>query len=189
MANSTPTYGLRYQEVGDSPNGAVGLQNLATDVETALTAIDAKIATINALATAAVTSTTDEIGFSNTTFAAGSSPVGSAFTAPPSGAVLLLFSAQAQQNINAQAVFVSIEVKTGGTVGSGTLAGTAANSDRAIITGKAVNASAPALIQAGRPVLYTGLTQGATYNARLMHCVDGGSGTISYREIIIQPQL
>lgn len=189
MAGTTANYALRYQEVGDAPNGAVGLQNLANDVDAALLAIDAKITAINSMATSIASSTTDEVGFSNTSFAPGAVTVGTAFTAPASGAVLMLFSAQAQQNINAQATFVSIEVKTGGTVGSGTLAGTAANSDRALITGKAVNASAPSLLQAGRPVLYTGLTPGATYNVRMMHCVDGGSGTISYREVIVQPQL
>lgn len=189
MAGTTTNYALRYQDVGDAPNGAVGLQNLANDVDAALLALEAKINAINGLATGFTGTSTDEVGFSNTSFAAGATVVGSAFTAPASGSMVFLFSAQLQQNINAQSTFVSIEVKTGGTVGSGTLAGSAANSDRALICGKAVNASAPALLQATRAVYYTGLTPGATYNVRMLHCVDGGSGTISYREIIMVPQL
>lgn len=41
MANVTPTYGLPYLELGDAPNLATGLQNLATEVEVELTRIDA----------------------------------------------------------------------------------------------------------------------------------------------------
>lgn len=189
MASVTSNYALRYQEVGDSPNGAVGLQNLANDVDAALLAIDAKIATLNALAPAFVGSTTDEASFVNTSFAAGASPVGVAFTAPPSGQVVIHMSGIISQAINQQAVFLSCEVKTGSTVGSGTLVGGAANSDRGITAGRAVNSGAPVLMQAGRPVYYTGLTPGASYNVRMMHCVDGGSGSVFLRELLVVPML
>lgn len=43
MAGTTPTYGFRYQTVSDVPNGAVGLQNLATDVENKIITVDASI--------------------------------------------------------------------------------------------------------------------------------------------------
>jgi hypothetical protein len=189
MASTTPTYALPYQEIGDSPNGAVGQQNLAVAVEAALAGLDAKIATINNLTNSQSASSTDETGFTSTSFVAGAAPVGVAFTAPASGSVLIHFSAQLQQNINGQSTFVSAEVKTGSTVGSGSLAGSAANSDRALVCGKAVVSSGPALLQATRSVLYVGLTPGAAYNVRLMHCVDGGSGTVYFRDVIVQPQL
>lgn len=189
MADSTPVYGLPYLELGDPPDLAAGTENLAVDVETELIRIDAAIAAINGLAPASASSTTDETGFTNTSFAAGASPVGVAFTAPPSGSVLIHLSAILAQNINTQATFVSCEVKTGATIGSGTLAGGAANSDRGLTVGRAVNSGAVALLQAGRPVLYTGLTPGAIYNVRVMHCVDGGSGTVFFRELIVVPML
>lgn len=43
MAGTTPTYGFRYQTVSDVPNGAAGLQNLATDVENKIITVDASI--------------------------------------------------------------------------------------------------------------------------------------------------
>ena len=76
MAGTTANYALRFQDVGDSPNGAVGLTNLANDVDAALLAIDAKIAILNGLANQSQSSTTDELSFANTTFAAGATSVG-----------------------------------------------------------------------------------------------------------------
>ena len=189
MSGTTANYALRYQDVGDSPNGAVGLTNLANDVDAALLAIDAKIATLNSFVNASASSTTDDLSIVSTSFIAGASPVGVAFTAPPSGEALIHFTFQIQVNINGQAAFGSVQVKTGSTVGSGTLVAAAANSDRAITVGKAVNASAPALVQATRTVRYNGLTPGASYNVQMLYCVDGGSGGVTYREVIVCPQL
>jgi len=189
MADTTPVYGFPFLELGDPPDLAAGTEDLALALETKLVAVDAATAAITGLTHAFASSTTDETGFTNTTFAAGSTTVGVAFTAPPSGVVVIHLSAIVSQNINTQATFVSIEVKTGGTIGSGTLVGSAANSDRGLTVGRAVNSGAVAILQAGRPVLYTGLTPGNSYNVRVMHCVDGGSGTVFYREVIVLPQI
>lgn len=197
MADTTPTYGFPYLELGDPPDLAAGTHDLATAVEGKFVTVDAAIAAINGLAPAVVRSTTDETGFTNTTFDAGLTSVGVAFTAPPSGAVLIIMSAMMTQNINTQATLCSFEVKTGATVGSGTLTNTtggtggdaAANSDRALTVGRAVNSGAVALLQADRSELYTGLTPGTSYNVRVMKCVDGGSGTVLYRALKVLPQL
>jgi hypothetical protein len=189
MADVTPVYDLPYQELGDAPDGPALGEDLALAVETELIRIDAAVAAINGMAPASVSSTTDEIGFTSTSFVAGASPVGVAFTAPPSGAVLIHLSAIVSQNINTQATFVSCEVKTGGTIGSGTLFGSAANSDRGLTVGRAINSGAVALLQASRAILYTGLTASSTYNVRVMHCVDGGSGSLFFRELIVVPML
>lgn len=189
MADTTPTYGLPFQELGDAPDGPTLGEDLALAVEAELARIDAAIAAINGMSNVSIGSTTDELTFTNTTFQPGASPVGVAFTAPASGEVLIHYTFQIQSNINGQSAFGSCEVRSGAVVGSGTLAGTAANSDRSITTSKAVNASAPALIQASRTVRYLGLTPGAAYNVRLLHCVDGGSGSVTYREVVVQPQL
>lgn len=186
---TTPVYGIPYPALGDSPNGPSQMQALALEVEAELVRIDAAIAAINGLDVATAGTSTDETSFTSTSFIPGSTPVGTSFTAPPSGKVMVHWSGYLQQNINAQATILSFEMKTGGTVGSGTLVGTAANSDRAIVAGKAVNSGAVALNNAGNYALYIGLTPGSTYNVRLMHAVDGGSGTLLYRSIAVVPML
>jgi len=103
--------------------------------------------------------------------------------------VLVLWSGYIQATNNGGATILSFEMKTGSTVGSGTLVGTAANSDRSIIVGKAVNSGAPALNNAGQWSRYFGLTPGANYNVRLMHAVDGGTGVIVFRQIAVYPQI
>lgn len=189
MAGTTTTYGFPYPELGDPPNGPDAVQDLAQAVEDKIELVDAAVTAITGLTHAFASSSTDETGFSNTTFAAGAAPVGVAFTAPPSGVVIVHFSVYMTQNINTQVTIASFEMKTGVTVGSGTLVGAAANSDRAIVVGRAVNAGAVAMAQSGNWTLYTGLTPGASYNVRMMHCVDGGSGTILYRQILVQPMV
>jgi hypothetical protein len=188
---TTPVYGIPYPALGDAPNGPSQIQATALEVEAELVRVDAAHAAVTGLANASVGSTTDEAASSSTTFIPGASPVGIAFVAPPTGEVLILFAAIFSSNIATHAAFVSCEVKTGGTVGSGTLAGGAANSDRALICGRAVVGSGPALLSASRHVRYTGLTPGATYNVRILYCVDSGSNsiTVTYREVFVQPQL
>lgn len=189
MADVTGTYGFPFLELGDAPNIAQGLEDLAEAIETKLIAVDAAIAAISGLAPNVASSTADELSFTNTSFAAGSTVVGTAFVAPPSGIIFCTISAVLSQNINTQATFGSVEVRTGGVLGSGTLVGSAANSDRGLTVGRAVNSGAIALLQASRRCFYTGLTPGATYNARFMHCVDGGGGSVQYREVMIEPSL
>lgn len=186
---TTPVYGIPYPALSDAPNGPSQIQATALEVETELARIDAAIATINGLDTAFASTSTDESGFTSTTFIPGGTVVGTAFTAPSSGKVAITFSCGFLQNINTNVTIISCEVKTGGTIGSGTLAGAAANGDRALVCGRAVNSGAVAQSQGSRRVLYTGLTPNATYNVRMMHAVDGGSGTITYREVLVEPLL
>lgn len=188
---TTPVYAIPYPVLGDAPNGPSEMQALALGVEAKLILLDAAIAAINGMSTASASSTTDEAASSSTTFVPGASPVGVVFVAPPSGDAYIVFSSIFTSNIATFASFVSLEVKTGGTIGSGTLAGSAANSDRALICGRAVTAGGPALLGASRGVRYTGLTPGATYNARIMYCVDSASNsiTVTYREVVVLPQL
>lgn len=188
MAN-TPVYGIPYPVAGDAPNGPTQMQALALEVETELVRVDAAIASINGLDIAFAGSSSDET-FASATFIPGTVVVGVAFTAPASGKVIVLFGGYIASNVNQNAVLLSFEMKTGGTVGSGTLVGSAANSDRAIVGGKAVNSGAVALLGAGNSALYTGLTPGATYNVRMLHATDpGNTSNAFYRQIMVQPQL
>ena len=186
---TTPVYGIPYPVLGDTPNGPSQMQALALEVENELQRIDTAISTINGLDVAFSGSTSDE-AFSSTTFVAGTVVVGPSFVAPASGKVLVHFAGYLASNVNGNAVLLSFEMRTGGTVGSGTLVGSAANGDRAVVGGKAVNSGASALVNAGNTALYTGLTPGATYNVRTMHATDpGNSSTAFYRQIMVVPHL
>lgn len=186
---TTPVYGIPYPVLSDAPNGPSQIQATALEVETELVRIDAAIAALNGLDNAFAGTTTDE-NFASASFIPGTVVVGTTFVAPSSGKVIVHFSGYLVSDVNANAVLLSFEMKTGGTIGSGTLVGAAANSDRAIACGRAVNSGAVALLNAGNWALYTGLTPGATYNVRTLHAADPGNTSHAlYRQILVQPQL
>ena len=136
------------------------------------------------------TSTADELSVTSTSFVAGATPVGIVFVAPPSGAGFITLGAYFSQNQNLHASIVSYTVRAGGTIGSGTVFGAAANSDRALICGRSVNASAPALLQADIRDYWPGLTPGNTYNARVEFATDAGGGMdVLRRKLIFEPSL
>jgi hypothetical protein len=192
MADTTSVYGFPYLELGDGPNLAAGLKDLAEAIETKFISVDAAIAAITGLDIAYASSTSDEINFQNTSFAAGSTTVGTTFIAPPSGKVAVHWAGHMTQSINGGTTLLSPEMKTGGTVGSGTLVGSAANGDRAVVCSRAVNTS-PGVSQlnASNFAVYQGLTAGNTYNVRLMHCVDHPTqtctGSLTYRQVMVVP--
>lgn len=92
---------------------------------------------------------------------------GMAFTAPASGAVMVDWFSELKTSVAGNVAACTIEVRTGSTVGSGTLVVTASDAlplvrndtDRDICS------------SAWYPV--TGLTPGSVYNVRLMHRSDG----------------
>lgn len=189
MADTTPVYGLPYQELGDAPDGPSLGEDLAGAVETELVRIDAAVAAINGLSHAFAGSSDDETGITSTSFIPGGTVVGTAFVAPPSGVVLAHFTFAMSQSQNGQVTQGSIELRTGAVVGSGSVA-VAASGDRAITVGRVVVTATPTQIQASRTCIFTGLTPGNSYNVRLMHVVSsGGNGSITYREVIVQPLL
>jgi len=126
---------------------------------------------------------------SSSSFVAGSSPLGVVFVAPPSGNVFVSMRGYFSQTQNGQASIMSYAIRAGGTIGSGTVFA-AASSDRALVCGRAVNASAPAQLQSGIRDLFTGLTPGATYNARVeFEVTPGGGMDVFYRQILVEPSL
>lgn len=183
MPGTTPIYGLPYQSLDDPPHGPNLGQNLAEAVETELARIDAtpKPTQINDFTSIA--------SFSNTTPAAGTPAAGFSFTAPPSGKVYLTVTGQIECAVNGNTALLGYEVRTGGTVGSGTVV-LGASFNRAVETSKAVNAGAAARITASNRFLATGLTPGATYNVQTMHWMSpAGTGTVSFRQILMEPVL
>jgi hypothetical protein len=136
------------------------------------------------------TSSIDESTSTSASFVAGSTPLGIVFVAPPSGNGFITLGAYFGQLSNAQASIVSYTVRAGGTIGSGTTFGAAANSDRALVCGRAVNASAPALLQADIRDYWPGLTPGSTYNARVEFQTTSGGGCEVYkRKLTFEPSL
>ncbi|MGW5402644.1 hypothetical protein [Streptomyces sp. NPDC003952] len=188
--STTPVYDLPFLELDDAPDIAGITEDLATAVEAELVRIDASVAAINAVTPVAVNSTTDELNYTGTAFTAGASPVGVSFVAPPSGVVFITLSGYIDQSQNAQASILSYTVRTGSVVGSGTTVGTGANSDRAIVCGRAVVSGAPALIQTSLRDMWSGLTPGAAYNARVeFQTTSGGNMSVYRRALLVEPSI
>ncbi|HEY9415885.1 MAG TPA: hypothetical protein VIQ30_14070 [Pseudonocardia sp.] len=189
MADTTPVYGFPFLELGDPPDLAAGTKNLAQAVETKIISMDSAVSAINGLAPA-VASSTVTVSTNSTTFVAGTTPFGIVFVAPPSGIVAITMSAYFTQTQDGGVGLVSHTVRTGGTIGSGTVIGTAANSNRALVAGGVVTSGKPIYFQASRRTIWTGLTNGATYNARVEMAVDLGGGlNVFYRELQVEPSL
>lgn len=104
---------------------------------------------------------------------------GEVFVAPWSGRVLISWSAS-QTSSTTGVIFISPVVRTGGTVGSGTVV-LAASDDIAV-----VNAGTTSQ-RAGCQHLLTGLTNGTTYNVRLEHRTNTGTANASSRSVAVIP--
>lgn len=133
---------------------------------------------------------TDEAGFTSTTYIPGAVVVGTSFTAPTSGIVLIVWGARVESNTASRSVLLSVEVRDGATIGSGTVV-SASSDDSAIETPQDASAGSNARIQASRHRLVTGLTAGMPYNARLTHRMFGGAGNgdVFYRDIVVFPMV
>lgn len=99
------------------------------------------------------------------------------FVAPGSGAVLISNNCNLECSAGNLSL-CSFEVRTGGSVGSGTVVLAASNDDALISL---------AQINIGRSVLLTGLTPGATYNIRQLFAVTGGTGTFKSKNLNVIP--
>jgi hypothetical protein len=187
----TPIYDLPYLEIDDSPDIASATQDLAEAVEAELDRIDDSIAAINALAPARDDEPTDEAAYSGAAWIAGATPCAVAFVAPSSGAVMVHLKAYFLSSINDKGVFVDSEIKTGATLGSGTVvSGGAANSNDGLVLSGTVTSGVPLKLNAGTAKLVTGLSPGSSYNARVMYVTEtGGNITILYRQLIVVPVL
>lgn len=126
----------------------------------------------------------------STSPAAGSPVCGATFVSPPSGGVYITVSGRIIQTSNTNEVLLGFEVRSGGSIGAGTVQ-VSASSARALTCGRAINSGAAAVINASRRYkINTGtLTAGSTFNVQTMHWVTGGTGTVEHREILVEPVL
>lgn len=189
MADTTPVYGFPYLELGDPPDLAAGTEDLATAVEAKFITVDATTAAINGLSVAIGSESTTQAAYSSTTFTAGTQQCTAAFTAPPSGVVIVHWKSYFQASINDKMVFVGCEIRTGSTPGGGSVT-VAANSTDTIAIGGTVTSGVPVRLKGSTYKLITALTPGAAYHARLMYQTEsGGNITVFTREVMVVPQL
>ncbi len=139
-------------------------------------------------AIAYVSEGTDEAAFTNTTFTAGTTPVGTTFIAPTSGVVLVFWGARLESNVASRSVTLTVEVREGATIGAGTVV-SAASDDSAVETPSDATGGGNTRIQATRHRVVTGLTPNMPYNIRTMHRMFGGAGNgdIFRRDIAVLP--
>lgn len=131
---------------------------------------------------------TDETAFTSTTYIVGAAATcGTAFIAPTSGTVLINFSVRMQSNSANTRAAVSVQVASGATLGSGTVA-SAANDDNSVETSQGTTGGSETRITAGNYRVVTGLTAGATYNVVTMHhMLSAGNATIFNRTVSVSP--
>jgi len=101
------------------------------------------------------------------------------FTAPTSGRVKTSVAARLI-NSSTGGTLVTAEVRTGSTIGSGTVVDSALDAAGCSHYGAT-------FARAGINRMLSGLTPGASYNARLLHRVTANTGTFSMRELIVEP--
>lgn len=130
-------------------------------------------------------------GITATSPVAGSPALGFTFKAPPSGGVKITVGGYIQCVNDGEEIRLSFELRQGTTIGSGTLE-VGASSFRGIVAGKSVNPGSPAVISACNVYAIkpaTLLTPLADYNIRTVHYVSGGSGSVNYRSLMVEPWL
>jgi hypothetical protein len=105
---------------------------------------------------------------------------GVAFTACTTGRAWIAYNASVDNDTAAQSTLCTPVVRTGSTIGSGTVVRAASDVDA--LAGAGTDG-----IHIGGNVLQTGLTPGVTYNVRLEHRVTGGIGTLLRRSVLVGP--
>lgn len=170
--------------------GLVGGQPLAVGATVALlgqSAVSADgsswlaLGGVTAAALPPVQSFVQEIYTTNSTAYTVAGPVGVcgvAFTVPPSGAVMLHWSAEI--NHGTSFCVLSPQVATGSTLAAGTVI-TATSDDRT------VRNDASAVTRSACAELISSLTPGQSLNATLYHRVGAGTGTIGRRRLLVVP--
>lgn len=126
------------------------------------------------------TSATTGYNTTSTTYVAISTTVAAAFVAPPSGNVLIGISGSLAAGAAGNPAWLSFEVRTGTTVGSGTVFW-AGNDLYALAN------SATTSFDTGRSILVPSLTAGASYHARLLIRTGAGTGYFARCRVVVIP--
>lgn len=130
---------------------------------------------------------TDETARTSTSYEFGATRVGTTFMAPTSGRVLILWRARIESNTANTRAAVSVAVRTGSTIGSGTSV-SPADDDSAIETSQGTTGGPETRIQASCHRVVSGLTAGDTYNVQMEHkMLSAGNLDIFSRSVDVIP--
>jgi hypothetical protein len=107
------------------------------------------------------------------------------FVAPPSGRAIIHWSGALRNLSDSESpvAYLSPEVRAGATPGSGTVVLPPAD----VRTVRCNFAGAIQTVRAGASHMLSGLTPGATYNARILHRVTSSTGEFFFRSLIVAP--
>lgn len=132
---------------------------------------------------------TDETGFTDTSYVAGAAATcGTTFTAPTSGRVITLWHARFETNTVNVRVLVSVEVRAGAVIGSGTVVSAASDTSAIESGSNDTSVGGNSRMQAPMFRIVSGLTPGDTYNVRTMHrMTSAGNGDIFDRSVAVLP--
>lgn len=133
--------------------------------------------------TTSITSITSAVGIP------GSPVCGTAFTMPASGKVYITLSGAIENTTAARYICLTWELRTGGSVGSGTIVTIGASPlfDHSLVIGR--GGSPSTLLNSSKRNLVTG-TPGSTYNVQTLHFVEtSGSGNVGFRALLVEPVL
>lgn len=172
---TTPIYGLPYPSLSDPPNGAAQIQALAEAIEVELQRLDSVPAAVTA-------SDAGSVSTASTSFVTLAGDPGVAFTAPPSGRVIVHFASTFDNTLADTFGMMAFQIRTGSTVGAGTVV-IAANDNDSIGTAGTNDTSF------GRTTLVTSLTAGSLYNVQALYKRFLGTGTSFFarRSILVVP--
>lgn len=127
-----------------------------------------------------VEETTDDAGWTTTAFAAPTPAAGTTFVAPLSGKVTIDWSVFGETNTAGVDARWTLELREGSTIGSGVVVVAASNNYVIITDGR---------IAAGNSRVVSGLTQGATYNVRILQRISAaGNADTFFQAITVYPQ-
>lgn len=115
----------------------------------------------------------------------GSTGAAIAFVAPPTGRVLIAWSSGLYNAGAAQDAWCSWELRSGSSIGGGSVVGSwGATDDRAL---RLKTASVSNDVQFGDVWLVDSLTPGDSYHVRQMFKVSGSTGTFARKKILVTP--
>jgi hypothetical protein len=117
-----------------------------------------------------------------TSYGALSPTCGTFFNAPPSGIMIVDYSAVLRGSAAANFCAAAPQLRNGLIVGSGSIFSAASDNDAAIVTGTVD-------IRSAGTVRYAGLTPGAGYNVELLTRVNTGTGNANRRKVIADPTI
>lgn len=182
---TTANYGWTYPDSGSNANLWEHFETLADGIDTSLGDLQDDL---DAMAPSQADSSANNASPKtvSTSTAKGDTTCGLAFTAPPSGRVMLAFNGVCEIVAGTGRLFMGPELKTGATIGSGTV-----TFDPTSDPGCKIGSGDTEVFAGGCTRLVTGLTPGSSYNVCAVYWAESpASMTMNYysRSVAVYPQ-